>query len=160
MGYLMYALVTNNELTVRQPGALETKLSDGALIGAPDGIWTDELAALCGFIRVTETPRPDDTGTTTWDRTIELVDGTPTVVWTERDKTPEELAPPQPSTEERLAQLQATIGVMTETLAQISPEKLAAVTARLDKLAPVRSEHDVPADPTYLPPATDLRTPR
>jgi len=62
--------------------------------------------------------------------------------------------------EERLVQLQATIGVMTETLAQISPEKLAAVTARLDKLAPVRSEHDVPADPTYLPPATDLRTPR
>lgn len=62
--------------------------------------------------------------------------------------------------EERLAQLQATIGVMTETLAQLSPEKLAAVTARLDKLAPVRSEHDVPADPTYLPPATDLRTPR
>ena len=41
-----------------------------------------------------------------------------------------------------------------------SEEKLAAVTARLDKLAPVRSEHDVPADPTYLPPATDLRTPR
>ncbi len=39
-------------------------------------------------------------------------------------------------------------------------EKLAAVAARLDKLAPVRSEHDVPADPTYLPPATDLRTPR
>ena len=39
-------------------------------------------------------------------------------------------------------------------------EKLAAVTVRLDKLAPVRSEHDVPADPTYLPPATDLRTPR
>ena len=62
--------------------------------------------------------------------------------------------------EERLVQLQATIGVMTETLAQLSPEKLAAVTARLDKLAPVRSEHDVPADPTYLPPATDLRTPR
>ena len=62
--------------------------------------------------------------------------------------------------EERLVQLQATIGVMTETLAQISPEKLAAVTARLDKLAPVRSEHDVPADPTYLSPATDLRTPR
>lgn len=62
--------------------------------------------------------------------------------------------------EGQLAQLQATIGVMTETLAQISPEKLAAVTARLGKLAPVRSEHDVPADPTYLPPATDLRTPR
>lgn len=39
-------------------------------------------------------------------------------------------------------------------------ERLAAVTARLDKLTPVRSEHDVPADPTYLPPATDLRTPR
>ena len=39
-------------------------------------------------------------------------------------------------------------------------ERLAAVTARLDKLAPVRSEHDVPADPTYTLPVTDLRTPR
>ena len=46
------------------------------------------------------------------------------------------------------------------TVMQSQVAELEAVIARLDKLAPVRSEHDVPADPTYLPPATDLRTPR
>ena len=39
-------------------------------------------------------------------------------------------------------------------------EQVTAVTARLDAIAPERSPGDVPADPTYLPPTTDLRTPR
>ena len=55
----------------------------------------------------------------------------------------------------------AHYGLIPEgTISADVEERLAAVTARLDKIAPVRSEHDVPADPTYLPPATDLRTPR
>ena len=36
--------------------------------------------------------------------------------------------PPEPSDAERIASLQATIGVMTETLAQLSPEDIAAAT--------------------------------
>lgn len=39
-------------------------------------------------------------------------------------------------------------------------EQLAAVTARLDAIAPERSPGDVPADPTYTLPVTDLRNPR
>lgn len=39
-------------------------------------------------------------------------------------------------------------------------EQLAAVTARLDRLAPERPPGDVPADPTYLLPESNLRTPR
>ena len=44
-----------------------------------------------GWFEVVDTVRPDDTPTTTHDRTVELVAGTPTVVWTERDKTQTEL---------------------------------------------------------------------
>lgn len=45
----------------------------------------------CGYYEVADTPRPDDTATTTHDRSIELVAGVPTVVWTERAKSAEEL---------------------------------------------------------------------
>lgn len=39
----------------------------------------------CGWYEVVDTLRPDDTPTATFDHSIELVDGTPTVVWTGRD---------------------------------------------------------------------------
>ena len=39
-----------------------------------------------------ETPRPDDTATTTHDRAVELVDGVPTVTWTARPWTATEQA--------------------------------------------------------------------
>lgn len=42
----------------------------------------------CGWYAITDTPRPDDTDTTTFDQTIELVDGVPTVVWAERTAVP------------------------------------------------------------------------
>jgi hypothetical protein len=85
-----YHLPTNTE---RHPGRLETKLSDGAQLGPPDWIgWTPELAALCGFVTITHAARPDDTATDTHDRSVELVDGTPTVVWTSREWTLDELA--------------------------------------------------------------------
>ena len=83
-------------------------------------------------LRVRETDHGDGTGTrTTFD-----VDGNVTSV--------EQLTglpipqPPEPSPEEQLA----------------------AVTARLDRLAPERPPGDVPADPTYLLPESNLRTPR
>jgi len=77
--------------TARNPGRVETKLSDGARLSAPDGRWTDELAALCGFVRIVDTVRPADTDTHTHERTVEVIDGTPTVVWTERAWTEEEV---------------------------------------------------------------------
>src|SRR5690606_20012970 len=49
-----------------------------------------------GWLPVTLEPRPDDTETTTWDRAEPaLIDGVPVIGWTERDKTPEELAADQ-----------------------------------------------------------------
>lgn len=66
------------------------RLSDGAWLCPPDGQWTTTQAETCGWYQVVDVPRPDDTPTTTHDLTVQLVDGTPTVVWVERPMTPDE----------------------------------------------------------------------
>lgn len=45
-----------------------------------------------GWYPVTDTPRPTDTELQTHERSVQLVAGVPTVVWTPRPWTPEELA--------------------------------------------------------------------
>lgn len=51
-----------------------------------------DVQQACGWFAGTDTPRPVDTQTTTHDRSVELVGGTPTVVWTERAWAADELA--------------------------------------------------------------------
>jgi hypothetical protein len=46
-----------------------------------------ETQEATGWFLVTDTTRPDDTETHTHDRSVELVNGTPTVVWTQREKS-------------------------------------------------------------------------
>lgn len=58
------------------------------------------LQQACGYYEVQNTSRPPDTDTTTYDRSVELVDGTPTVVWTQRAKTADEQQAEQQSTTE------------------------------------------------------------
>jgi hypothetical protein len=53
---------------------------------------TDEQLAALGILPVVETPRPADTATHTTARSIELVAGVPTVAWTQRAWTVDELA--------------------------------------------------------------------
>jgi len=55
-----------------------------------------ELREACGWYEVIDVERPPDTDTTTFDRTVELVDGTPTIVWTEVQK-PEPPPDPEPA---------------------------------------------------------------
>lgn len=81
--------------TERNPGRLETKLSDGRKLGPPETGWSPELAALCGFVVVEETARPADTGSDTFDRTLTFPGGVPTVTWVQRPKTGAELAAEQ-----------------------------------------------------------------
>jgi hypothetical protein len=83
-----YHLPTSTE---RSPGRLEQKLSDGAWLSPPDTGWTQELAALCGFVPVVTTTRPADTSTQTSDRSVVVADGVPTEQWTVRAKTQGEL---------------------------------------------------------------------
>jgi hypothetical protein len=53
---------------------------------------TDEQLAALGILPVVEVERPADTDTHTIERSIELVVGVPTVVWTQRAWTVDELA--------------------------------------------------------------------
>lgn len=91
---MSYALVTDG--TIDRVGTLPKsarRLDSGQwVLGLRDA--STELQEACGWFEVFNTDQPADTDTTTHDRSIELVDGTPTVVWTERDKTDDELNPP------------------------------------------------------------------
>ena len=90
---MAYALVTGGVIqAVRYPGRWEIKLSDGARLSPPEDGWTPQLAALCGFVPIVEVARPADTPTHTHDRTVALLVGVPTEVWTQRAKTAGELA--------------------------------------------------------------------
>ncbi len=66
----------------------------------PDGQWHDysDPAVVAGYLAdggwvpIVDTPRPDDTATTTWDAGWSVTGGTVTRTWTERPKTADELA--------------------------------------------------------------------
>jgi len=82
---MTYVHVTND--TIDTVGRLP-KAADA------DGQWltlTPDNAHLAGWFEVVDVPRPADTDTTTHDRSVELVNGTPTVVWTPRDWTADDL---------------------------------------------------------------------
>jgi hypothetical protein len=50
-----------------------------------------ELREATGWFEVVDVARPADTETDTYDRTLELVGGVPTVVWVQRPKTQAEI---------------------------------------------------------------------
>lgn len=87
---MIYALTQTD--TIVQVGALPKLWHDGDRWHD----WRTDTPATdpadYGWLPVTKTPRPDDTATTTHDRAVELVAGVPTVTWTPRPWTAEELA--------------------------------------------------------------------
>jgi hypothetical protein len=90
---MTYALVIDN--AIQSIGALPRaarRLDDGAWVLGLRDYGTVETQQACGYFAVVDAAKPADTATTTHDRTVELLEGVPTVVWTERNKTPDELA--------------------------------------------------------------------
>lgn len=89
----MYAQVNEaNEVTTvsgRLPNAARRLDSRAWVLGFPTA--PVQLQEACGWFPVVDTPRPADTPTETTDRSIELVAGQPTVVWTPRLWTADEL---------------------------------------------------------------------
>ncbi len=85
----LYALVKAGAIV--QTGNLPAVWYDGArwwdLRGA-----TDTKAAQAGWLPVVDTPRPADTATTTTDYSVTLVTGKPTVTWTSRARTTDEIS--------------------------------------------------------------------
>lgn len=104
----MYAQVIANVVTATQgslPGSarrLDTQEWVMGLATAPT-----DLQQACGYFPVTDVPRPADTATDTFDRSVQLVNGTPTVVWTQRPMTADELANSTAQTNRTTIQQQA-----------------------------------------------------
>jgi hypothetical protein len=116
----------------------------------------EDLAALAeaGWYPVTDAPKPDDTDTGTTEYTVQLVDGTPTVVWKPRDWTAEELVARQSDSNERAlrdsmstlvgraldrqAAMQAIIDTQNSTI-NANPAQYIKLIARAEK----RSASDV-----------------
>jgi len=86
---MTYALVQND--TIAQTGGLPETWWDGTRYWDLRPMTSPDLAAL-GWHEVVDTPRPADTATDTHERSIVLVNGVPTVTWTARPWTTEELA--------------------------------------------------------------------
>lgn len=96
---MTYAYVTSGTIRAvsgRLPNAARRIDNQRWVLGFPDA--PVELREACGWFAVVDAVRPDDTPTTTVDRSVELVAGTPTVVWTVRPWTVEELAARQADT--------------------------------------------------------------
>ncbi len=90
---MTYALVVGGTIrsTRSAPPPAARRLDNGAWVTPLDGIWTDPLAAACGWLPVTVVARPADTPTHTSDYAVTLVGGVPTETWTVRAKTQAEL---------------------------------------------------------------------
>lgn len=88
---MTYAHITDSVIQAvgRLPQSARRLDTQEWVLGLADATVT--LREACGWFPVTDTTRPEDTATTTHDRTVELVAGVPTVVWTERPKTQAEL---------------------------------------------------------------------
>lgn len=87
---MIYVLVTDS--TIQSIGRLPNgarRLDTGEWVLGLDTA-PPELVAATGWYEMVDTARPADTDTTTHDRSVELIDGTPTVTWTERAKTTDE----------------------------------------------------------------------
>jgi hypothetical protein len=88
---MAYALIDNGQIESvgALPVAARRQDTGEWVMGLRDA--PVDLQQATGWFEVVDTVRPDDTPTTTHDRSVELVAGTPTVVWTERNKTQPEL---------------------------------------------------------------------
>jgi len=100
---MSFAKVTDSsieKIVARLPAAAR-RLDDGAWVMALRSADTATQEA-CGWFEVDGTAvRPDDTATATSDRGVELVGTVPTVQWTVRPKTADELASHAAATAEK-----------------------------------------------------------
>lgn len=90
----MYALVKEGEIFVISSSIppTATSLATGEVITPTDGIWTTEQAIECGWYTVIENIQPTPQPGIAYENSHQVIDGVPTLVWTERPMIPEELA--------------------------------------------------------------------
>ena len=111
---MTYAYVTSGTVQAesgRVPFAARRIDNANWVLGLPDA--PVNLQQACGWFAVVDVARPADTPTTTHDRSVELVANVPTVVWTSRAKTPDELAADTATANNATIRTQATTALDT-----------------------------------------------
>lgn len=125
----MFALVTSNTIqaVVGKLPLAARRLDTGQwVLGLRDATVATQQA--CGWFAVVDVPRPAETDTTTHDRSVELVANAPTVVWTARPWTVDELAARQQDTN-RTAIDAAIVNALAELDTLIAAPAVDAVPA-------------------------------
>ena len=131
----VYAFVQNDTIESvgglpRSARRLDTREWVMGLATAPD-----VLVQACGYFPVTDVPRPADTATDTFDRSVQLVNGTPTVVWTQRPMIADELANVTANTNRTTIQTQAKTALANNrTYLAIATPTTAQMRAQIDAL--------------------------
>lgn len=100
------------------------RLDTGEWVMPPAQQWTPAQAESCGYFPVVEVARPPNTESVTYTKTVELVAGDPTEVWSPRPWTDDELAAQQTAalrTEFDVAQSQLTPDQTNALLAAGAP---------------------------------------
>jgi hypothetical protein len=90
----MWAEIIDGAVTAtrgRLPSSLR-RADTGQWVCPPDGSWSVEQAAACGWHPVTETAAPTVAANETATVSLAVVDGLPVRTWTVRPKTADELA--------------------------------------------------------------------
>lgn len=109
---MTYALVISNTVQAESNNlpASARRLDTGAWVM---GLATAPVALqqACGYYQVVDTARPADTQTDTYDRTITLPAGVPTVTWVQRAKTAGELAADTSNTNNTTLRTQADAAI-------------------------------------------------
>lgn len=133
---MMYAQVVN--------GTVETvskSLPNGArrldnqqwVIGLPDA--STALQEACGWFQVVDTARPADTATDTYVRSVEVVGGVPTVVWTATPKSAEQIEADRVSTQDATLRSQArTAHTNNQTYIALASPSNAQIAAQVKAL--------------------------
>lgn len=111
----MYAYIEDNEITklAQIPNGAKRQDTGEWVLGLKDA--STELQEATGWYEVVDEGKPDPSSETkVVDYSIDLVDGVPTRVYTERDKTQEEIdAENTPTLEQQIADLEAAIAILT-----------------------------------------------
>lgn len=139
---MSHALVIDGTIVAvgRLPEAARTT-TDGRWVKVREGTVAEQME--CGWFAVVEADQPADTASTTHARNVELVQGVPTVVWTERPKTEGEMAGEAKAAQEAEARFVLTQAVPTlrqwadqaESTTATSGNAVSVLNTTLDRLA-------------------------
>lgn len=126
---MQYALVVENQIVgFGLPTSARRLDTRQWVLGLPDA--SDAMKAACGYLPVVEVEAPVVAADKIAERSVQLVSGAPTEVWTVRDKTPDELSP-APTADERLAAARAALEALDTLNAPILTADVVDVLAEL-----------------------------